>query len=128
MQVDADFTDIIDVPLESKPCSVAFSSGGQYIYIGSTSKELAVHTAGGFHLCKVAQKSSWIWAVAARPSSDTGLLQVACGCEDGSISLESISVSTVHALYKARLPLAVSGRVSYQIDSLTVSILSLIHI
>ena len=101
MQVDTDFTDLMEVPLKSKPCSVAFSTGGQYIYIGGTSKHVDVYTADGFHLSQVAKKDSWVWAVAARPSSDTGLLQVACGCEDGSVSLESISVSTVHALYKA---------------------------
>lgn len=100
MQVDADFSDIMDVPLESKPCSVAFSTSGQYLYIGSTSKELDLYTVDGLHLSQVAKKGSWIWAVAPRPNSDTGLLQVACGCEDGSLSLESVSVSTVHALYK----------------------------
>jgi WD40 repeat protein len=100
VQVDADFTDIMQVPLESKPCSVAFSSGGQYLYVGGTSKALDMYTADGLHLSTIATKDSWIWAVAPRPSSDTGLLQVACGCEDGTISFESIAVSTVHALYR----------------------------
>lgn len=90
----------MDVSLESKPCSVAFSTDGQYLYIGNTSKTLDVYTADGLYLSEVAKKASWIWAVAARPSSDAGLLQIACGCEDGSVSLESVSVSTVHALYK----------------------------
>jgi intraflagellar transport protein 122 len=100
MQVDADFSEMKSVSLQCKPCAVQFSADGQYLSVGGTSKELQLYTAEGVYLTCIAKKSAWIWAVALKPASDAGLLQVACGCEDGSVSLESVSVSTVHGIYK----------------------------
>jgi intraflagellar transport protein 122 len=50
----------------------------------------------------VAKKASWIWSVDCRPSSTSSLFQFACGCEDGSLSLENVNVATVHGLHQVR--------------------------
>lgn len=114
MQVDNDFTHMHDIPLESKPCTITFTSKGQYLYIGNTCKEVDMYTADGLFLSTVAKKESWVWAVASKPHSDAGLLQFACGCEDGSVSYNSVSISTIHSLYKVR---NCSASVAAEIDT-----------
>jgi intraflagellar transport protein 122 len=49
-------------------------------------------------LAEVGKRSSWVWAACARPKASA----IACGCEDGSITMFNVTVGTVHALHGDR--------------------------
>jgi len=102
LQTDGEPHGLKDVALGFKPCAVEFSSNGSNLVVGGTSKKLELYTATGIFVCSLATKSSWIWAVSVRPGASHGLFHVGCGTEDGSVCYESVSISTVHGLYKVR--------------------------
>lgn len=83
-----------------KPCCMAYTTDGTFLLVGGTSKTLHMYTKDGVHVHDVAKKASWIWACAAQPRQTTTSIRVVCGCEDGSVSLESIHMPVVYALYK----------------------------
>lgn len=100
LQTDGEPHGLKDVVLGFKPCTVEFSSNGSNLVVGGTSKKLELYTATGIFVSSLATKRSWIWAVSIRPGASNGLFHVACGTEDGSVCYESVSISTVHGLYK----------------------------
>jgi hypothetical protein len=85
-----------------KPCCIAYSADGNFLLVGGSSKALHMYTKDGVYVHDVAQKTSWIWACAPQPGHPTTTIRVVCGCEDGSISLESINMPVVYTLYKVR--------------------------
>jgi intraflagellar transport protein 122 len=55
-------------------------------------------TKEGILLNPVSTRTNWAWAVAARARNNF----LACGGEDGSITVQQIAFSTVHGLYHER--------------------------
>lgn len=61
-------------------------------------RALQLYTKEGVFLAEVGKRSSWVWAARARPKASA----IACGCEDGSITMYSVTLGTVHALHGDR--------------------------
>eukprot|EP00892_Ulva_mutabilis_P005266 jgi/Ulvmu1/3110/UM015_0150.1 len=99
-KMDGESHGLKDVTLGYKPCAMSFSSNGNYLVVGGTGKKLQLFTAAGIFVSTLTTKSTWIWGVAVRPGLSSGLLNIACGTEDGSVCYESTAISTVHGLYK----------------------------
>lgn len=95
----------LDLPAACKPCCVAFSADGRFLLVGGSSRQLHLFTKDGVFVQDVATKASWLWCCAPRPGGAQDVLQVACGCEDGSVSLETVHMSAVHALFEVRYTL-----------------------
>ena len=50
------------------------------------------------YLAELGKRPAWVWCARARPKSSA----IACGCEDGSIALVSVTLGTEHALHGER--------------------------
>jgi hypothetical protein len=61
-------------------------------------RALQLYTKEGVYLAELAKRPSWVWCARARPKSSA----IACGCEDGSIALVSVTLGTEHALHGER--------------------------
>jgi hypothetical protein len=90
------------VELGFKPCCVTFTHDGQFLFVGGTSNNLQMFTRDGILVDTVASKGSWVWSCAVRPTEQSSSIQIVCGCEDGSLSLEVIQVGIAHGIYKVR--------------------------
>ena len=95
----------LDLPADCKPCCVAFSEDGRVLLVGGSSRKVHMYTKDGVYVQDVATKASWIWCCAPRPGHAQDVLQVACGCEDGTVSLETVHMSPVHTLHEVCAPL-----------------------
>jgi hypothetical protein len=91
------------IVLGFKPLAISYTQNGQFILVGGTSNGIHMYTREGVSIDKVVAKDAWVWATSARPGGATDEVQVACGCEDGSVSLELVSLPVTHALHRVRL-------------------------
>ena len=102
MQTKGTISKLADVELEFKPCTVTFTPDGQFVLVGGTSRGVRMFTREGVAVETVFDKDSWVWACACRPCDEGTALRIACGCEDGTISLQSVELGLAHSLYKVR--------------------------
>ena len=94
--------DISTVTLGFKPLTVGYTWNGQFLLVGGTCNGVHMYTSEGIHVREIAAKGSWVWSAAACPSQTPDEVQLACGCEDGSVSLETVSIPVTQGLYQAR--------------------------
>lgn len=87
-----------DRDLKFDPCSLSYYGDGEYILIGGSDKKVTMWTKEGVYLSTIAEKEDWIWAVQGRPKSKF----LACGGNDGTISVYQSLFSTVHGLFQDR--------------------------
>ena len=80
------------------PCDVSFFGEGDCVVVGGANREARLATVAGVHLGVVCEKKSWVWCARQRPGANA----VAVGCEDGSVSMHTLSFGTVHGLYHDR--------------------------
>lgn len=80
------------------PCDVSFFGEGDCVVVGGANREARLATVAGVHLAVVCEKQSWVWCARQRPGANA----VAVGCEDGSVSMHTLSFGTVHGLYHDR--------------------------
>ena len=80
------------------PNDVSFFGEGDCVVVGGTNREATLATVAGVDLVKICQNKSWVWCARQRPGTN----EVAVGCEDGSVSMHTLSLGTVHGLYHDR--------------------------
>ncbi|KAK3754001.1 hypothetical protein QZH41_009256 [Actinostola sp. cb2023] len=80
------------------PCSLGYFSKGEYLIMGGSDKQCALHTKEGVKLTTIGEQQSWVWCCKVRPDANF----VALGCQDGTIAYYQLIFSTVHGLYKDR--------------------------
>ena len=80
------------------PCDVSFFGEGDCVVVAGANREARLATVAGVHLAVVCAKKSWVWCARQRPGANA----VAVGCEDGSVSMHTLSFGTVHGLYHDR--------------------------
>ena len=69
------FSDILlqigkDRILGYDPTSLSWFSKGEYIVVGGSDKECALHTKEGVKLGTIGEQSSWVWCSQVRPDSN----------------------------------------------------------
>ncbi|WKY05247.1 hypothetical protein Q1695_005901 [Nippostrongylus brasiliensis] len=89
-----------DMTLTYDPTCVEFITGGQFLLIGGSGRQVTLHTRLGTEIGTVAQMDSWVWCVRVRPVSNPSTVVV--GCVDGTIACYNLMFSTIHGLHKER--------------------------
>lgn len=87
-----------DRQLGCDPCSVRYSSNGEYLLIGGSDRKATLYTRDGVKLATVLEGKDWVWRALMKPRSSTA----AIGFNDGAVSLHSVVFATVHGLYRDR--------------------------
>lgn len=85
-----------------KPLCVAPTPDGRFLLVSGSCNGVHMYTAGGVHVAKVSSKKSWVWSCAVRPVHSASSTDMVCGCEDGSISFESINMPATCSVYQVR--------------------------
>jgi intraflagellar transport protein 122 len=68
------------------------------LLLSGSNRQCGIYTNEGVKLNTIAEKNSWVLCVKHKPNSN----YVAIGCQDGTIVMLQIVISTVHGLYKER--------------------------
>ncbi|KAI6240597.1 hypothetical protein M3Y99_00428900 [Aphelenchoides fujianensis] len=89
-----------DKQLNYDPTLIECLSGGQFLLLGGSNKQLTIHTRDGNELGVLAQADSWIWAAKSRPNQAANNVTVAIACVDGTLACYQLMFSTVHSLHK----------------------------
>jgi len=87
-----------DVVLGYDPCSISYFDGGEYLLIGGSNRHVSLYTKDGKFLMHMAKMADWVWSVQARPKT----LQLAIGCNDGTLVACNAMYNTVHGLFQDR--------------------------
>ena len=77
---------------------MSYYGDGEYILLGGSDKKVTLWTKEGVYLAVVCEKDDWVWAVKGRPKHKF----IACGSNDGTVSVHSTTFSTVHGLFQDR--------------------------
>ena len=91
------------VTLDFKPLTVAYTQDSRFLLVGGTSKGVHLYTGEGVCVDRVVTKGAWVWATAVRPGRAADELQIASGCEDGSVSLETVTLPVTYGLHEVRM-------------------------
>lgn len=67
-----------------------------FILVGGSNKKVMLFTLEGSYLDTISTQNSWVWACKTHQN------KMAIGCQDGSLSVQELSLMTVHSLYKDR--------------------------
>lgn len=102
MQVSGKAAATSAVTLGFKPLTVSYTQDGQFMLVGGTSNGVHMYTSEGVFVDRIVARGAWVWAAAARPGMGADMLQVAAGCEDGTISLETVVLPITYGLYEVR--------------------------
>lgn len=88
-----------DHSLDFDPCFFTYSVDGDFFFIGGSNKSTCLFSKEGIKLGLLGEtQNSWIWSCQCRP----GGKEVVISCDDGTIACYSVTLVTVHGLYKDR--------------------------
>ncbi|KAF0705653.1 Aste57867_6993 [Aphanomyces stellatus] len=87
-----------DRKLQFDPCCVSYFNKGKYLLVSGSNRKASLYTKEGIFLSDICDTGAWVWAVKARPKTNT----IAVGCDDGTISAYHLVFGTVHGIFQER--------------------------